>query len=371
MEKAYKFRIYPNKEQEILIKKTFGCVRFVFNCFLAKRKELYETSGMTPDYNECSANLTCLKKELTWLQEVDSIALQSSLKDLDQAYQNFFRRVKNGETPGFPKFKSKRNHRKSYRTKNVNGNIQVSEKHIKLPKLGSVKAAVSKQVQGRILNVTVSQNPAGKYFASVCCADVKIVPYKSTGAAVGIDLGLKSIAVTSDQAVYENHKYLSKSEKKLVRQQRRLSGRQIGSKNREKQRVKVAKVHEKIANQRLEGIHNMTAQIVKNYDVICIEDLNIRGMVRNHRLAKAVSDASWGEIRRQLSYKSEWQHKALVVVDRFYPSSQLCGCGHKNQAVKGLAVRYWTCPVCGTYHDRDINAAENILNEGLRLLKAS
>ena len=369
MEKAYKFRIYPNAAQQELIQKTFGCCRFVWNHYLAKRIELYGQDRTTMNYNDCSADMTLLKKELIWLKEPDKFALQSSLKDLDVAYKNFFRRVKCGEKPGFPKFKSKHNNRKSYKTKFTNGNIEVINKYIKLPKLGLVSARISKRIQGRILNATISQSPSGKYFVSVCCTDVEISQHESTSAVVGIDLGLKEFAITSDGQKFENHKYLSKSQKKLARLQRQLSRKSKGGKNRDKARIKVARAHEKVANQRSDTLHKLSTELVKNYDVICIEDLQVKNMVKNHKLAKAISDASWSEFTRQLQYKCDWQHKALVKVDRFFPSSQLCSnCGEKNSETKDLSVREWTCESCGTVHDRDINAATNILNEGIRIL---
>ena len=224
MEKAYKFRIYPNKEQEILIQKTFGSCRFVYNHYLAKRIEMYKTDKTTINCNQCSKDMTSLKKELEWLKEPDKFALQCSLKDLDQAYQNFFRRLKQGDSKaGFPRFKSKKDNRKSYKTKFTNNNIQVLEKQIKLPKLGLVKCKVSKQIEGRILNATISQNPSGKYFVSVCCTDVNIPQYSPTGAVVGIDLGIKEFAITSDGVHIENNKFVKKSEKKVSKLQKEFS----------------------------------------------------------------------------------------------------------------------------------------------------
>lgn len=369
MEKAYKFRLYPNLVQETHIQRTFGCCRFVFNYFLSKRIELYQSEKSTMDYNACSAEMTALKSELSWLREVDSTALQSSLRDLDTAYLNFFRRVKRGDIPGFPQFKSKKNRHRSYKTKRVGENIAVIDRHIKLPKLGLVRAAISRQVKGRILNATISQSPSGKYFVSICCTDIEIPQYESTGATVGLDIGLKDLVITSDGAVYPNHKHFKKSEKKLVRAQRKLSRKTNGSKNREKARIKISVLHERIANQRNDVLHKLSSQLTKDYDVICIEDLAVKNMVRNHKLAKSIADASWGELVRQLRYKCEWQHKELVRVDRFYPSSQLCGvCGHRNAEMKDLSIREWRCPECGTVHDRDVNAAVNILKEGLRLI---
>ena len=371
MEYSYKFRLYPNKEQENLILRTFGCCRFVFNHYLALRKEIYEQTGNTLNYCACSKDMTGLKQqeETLWLKEVDATALQSSLRDLDDAYQNFFRRVKQGGKPGYPRFKSKR-HKQSYKSKCVGSNIKVLDGAVQLPKLGNVKCRISRPVQGRILSATVSRSAGGKYYVSLCCRLEEDLPkLPLTGEAVGLDVGIKSFAVASDGTEYPNPKYLRRSEKKLARLQRQLSRKTKGSQNWNKARVRVARLHEHIANQRRDMQHKLSTEIIRHNDVICIEDLAPKNMVRNHKLAKSISDASWGEFRRQLMYKAEWYGKQVVVIDRFYPSSQLCSeCHALWSGTKDLKVRRWVCPECGAELDRDTNAAVNILQEGLRLL---
>ena len=364
MEKAYKFRIYPNKKQEELIQKTFGCCRFVYNYYLAKRIESYKQDKTDFNYYACSADLTKLKMNLKWLKEVDSQALGKSLKDLDNAYKNFFK-----HEAGFPKFKSKKRNKKTYRTSFIRNNIRISNNNIQLPKLGLVKCKISRQIEGRILNATVSQNPRGKYYVSICCANVEIPKLEKTGAVVGIDLGIKEFGITSDGEHIENPKYLRKSEMKLAKLQRKLSRKSIGSNNSSKARIKVARQYEKITNQRKDFLHKLSTQLIREYDVICIEDLKVENMVKNHNLAKSINDVSWGEFVRQLQYKAEWYGKTIQKINTFYASSQTCNvCGYKNSEVKDLAIREWECPECHAKHDRDENASMNILNEGLRLL---
>lgn len=373
MERGFKYRIYPNESQRDQIARTFGCCRFVYNRALDVKKTAYSETGKSIATNDLIKMIPAWKRdpETSWLAQVDSMALQQSIRDLDRAYKNFFRRVREGGKPGFPKFKSRRRSRQSYRT---NGGKVVDRNHIALPKLGTVRAKVSRPLQGRFMSVTVSLDAAGRYFATFLCTDVPTKDTPATDREVGIDLGVETLATLSDGTKIENPRHLEKYERKLAREQRRLSRRKGSCRGEKpsgrylKQRKRVARIHAKIADARTDALHKVTTMLADENQVLCMEDLNAKGMVRNHHLAKAVSDASFGEFARLLEYKCAGRGRTLVKVGRFYPSSKTCSsCGHRLDALP-LSVRSWDCPACSAHHDRDVNAARNILTEGKRIL---
>lgn len=365
MEFACRFRLYPNKKQEALIQNNFNCARYTYNYFLAERQRVYQESGRTMGYFECCKALTELKVEQTWLKSADSQALVASLKDLDLAFNNFFH---NPKLFRYPQFRKKKSYRQSYRAKK---NILLSKNHIRLPKIGNIRCAVSKQVDGRILSATVSQSPSGKYFVSVLWTDVEIKPLPATGNSIGLNLGLKHLLTFSDGDKVENKQFYCKKEKQLAKLMRKLSRKTRDSKNYHKLRVRIAKLNEQMANQRSDMIQKITTDLVRKYDVICIKKIEVSNLMKKKQFSKLLADASWSEIQRQLKYKAAWYGKKAIFIDQYYPSSQFCSsCGEKSKRPITRKKAEWVCLSCGERHNRELNSAKNILKEGLRLRAA-
>lgn len=379
IEKGFKYRIYPNKTQIKHIELSFKAKRYVWNYFLNINKHRLQYHKKVLSYKEMSRLLTLLKKKEIWLKQCEKSVLQNTLKYQYETFLKFF-----NKECGFPKFKSYKNNYQSIRMNFTNNNIEVLGKEIKytstgkyrkqfckikLPKVKKVRIAYSRQYQGRIVSSTLSRDTDGKYYISLCCVDIPQENKIKTGMVIGIDLGIKEFATTSENKVISNPKFYRKYENKLIKSQRKLSKRKKGSNNRNKQRLKVNKYHKKIYHCRLDFLQKLTTKLINQYDIVCLEDLNTSGMLKNHKLAKSIADASFFEFNRELEYKAKWYGKTISKIDRFYPSSQLCSsCGNQSNQTKDLGVRTYICEKCGLEIDRDYNASLNILNEGLRMI---
>ena len=357
--KAYKYRIYPNTEQKIFFAKCFGCVRFFYNKSLSDMNDIYKSTSKFKNITPAS-----YKEDYSFLKEVDSLALSNAQLNRNIAFKAFF-----SHKSGFPKFKSKRNDQ-SYTTNMVNGNIKISNNHryISIPKCQRIRIKMHRRFEGIIKSITVSRTTDNKYYMSLLVEE-KNEPMEPTDKMIGLDLGIKDLIVDSNGHKYKNHKYLTKSQEKLAKEQRKLSKMVKGSNNRNKQRIKIAKIHKKIQNQRNDYLHKLSKSIIDENQVICIESLLVKDMMNDSKLARNITDASWSRLVTMLTYKANWYDRTVIKVPSNYPSSQLCSiCGYQNSITKDLAIRKWTCPKCGSIHDRDINAAKNILSKGIELL---
>ena len=355
---AYKYRIYPNTEQKVFFAKCFGCVSFFYNKSLSDMNDIYKATGKFKNITPAS-----YKEDYSFLKEVDSLALANAQLNRNTAFKSFF-----SHKSGFPKYKSKRNNQ-SYTTNNQ-GSVKVSSnnRYISIPKCSKVRIKMHRDFEGTIKSITVSRTTDNKYYISLL-VETEIEPLEATEKMIGLDLGIKDLIVDSNGHKYKNHKYLTKSQAKLAKEQRKLSKMVKGSNNRTKQRIKVARLHKKIQNQRNDYLHKLSKSIIDENQVIVLEDLKVKDMEQNNKLARNITDASWSRLVSMLIYKANWYGRKVIRVPSTYPSSQLCSiCSYKNSITKSLNIRKWTCPKCGTIHDRDINAAKNILSKGIEIL---
>lgn len=365
--KSYKFRLLPKEDQISMLEKHFGCSRFVYNYFLKEKQEHYLKNKKTINYNNCCTILTTLKKkeEYNWLNEVNSQSLQASLKNLESVYGNFFKKKSK-----FPRFKSK----KSKSSFHIPQSVDVIDNELRIPKFvktNKLQFIRHRPIKGKICSATISKNPSGKYYVSILTEQINEEDQSKTGSSIGIDLGIKDFIITSDGSKFPNNKFKKQYQNKLTKLQKHFSQKQKGSNRKNKLRIKIAKLHEKIVNSREDMQHKLSTHLLDKYDVICLESLVVKNMMSNHRLAEAIGDAAWYSFISKLQYKAQWRGKRIIQIEQFYPSSKTCNeCGYINYNLT-LNDREWICPKCGQSHDRDINAAKNILNRGLTILNQS
>ena len=360
MNRAYKFRLYPNREQQIMFAKTFGCVRFIYNRMLADKIAYYKQTGKMLQITPAQ-----YKTEFEWLKEVDSLALSNAQLNLQSAYKNFFSK----KCSGFPKFKSKKTSRVRYTTNNQNGSVRIENGRLKLPKVGFVKIIQHREIIGKIKSATIEKTPTNKYYVSILVEYENQVPEVELKKFIGLDFSMHDLYVTSEGERANYPKFFRKSERKLARVCRWHSKRKKDSKNRERMRLKVCSAYEKITNQRIDFLHKKSHELAEEYDAVCIETLNMKAMSKMLKFGKSVADNSFGRFREFLDYKLYFRGKKLITIDKWVASSQLCSsCGYKNAEVKDISIRNWKCPSCGTEHDRDINAAINLREEGKKIV---
>ena len=365
--RAYKIRLYPNKAQRVFFNKSFGCCRVIYNEMLYELQNAYK-NGITLNKNKLFKQI---KTKYVWMSESDSQGLCNTYQDLNTAYRNFFN--KKAKFPKFKKKKDKNTYRNAMCLKDVS-KLFPDKTHIVIPKAGKIAFRQDYDFSNlniqKIYNITIERSKTNKYYCSICVG-VEQEEYEHTGEVIGIDLGIKDLVIDSNGNKYENHKYLNKVEKKIKHLNRLYSKKTKGSKNKEKARLKLAAAYEKLSNKRKDNLHKLTTKLIKENDIICIENLNVKGMSKNHKLAKSIQDASFGTLVSMLKYKAAWHNRRIIEIGRFFPSSKLCSsCGYILNYM-GLEIRKWTCPQCNTIHDRDINAAINIMNEGLKILDST
>lgn len=360
---SYKYRIYPNKEQKQYFANCFGCVRFFYNRSLQDMKDIYDNEKKFKDITPAS-----YKEEFPFLKSVDSLCLSNAQLNRNKAFKAFFRKQN-----GFPKFKSKRNEQ-SFSTNNQKGTVSIKDdRYLSIPKCRNIKIKMHRTFKGEIKTITISKTCDDKYYVSILVNTLEdsFTINKAKNESIGIDLGIKHFAITSDGSKYKNNKYLSKSLSLLAKEQRKLSHMKKGSNNRNKQRIKVAKLHHHIQNQRNDYLHKLSYKLISENQVICLENLKVKDMEQNNKLARSIIDTSWSRFVSMLEYKARLYKRTIIKVPNNYPSSQLCSiCGKQNKITKNLSVRKWICPNCGSTLDRDINASLNILKKGLEILKA-